>query len=122
MRAAAMAILVLAACGGGDEAGDTGGAPAITLRIDLPHDGAWYDEGEPVDFAVSAWRPDGSEAEVTAATWTLTDGARTEWSAEGVSFTATDLPPGDLEITCTAEAEGQDLEATVNIQVWATSG
>jgi len=119
MRAdcAGLALLVAVACGdkGDDTAGGAEGHP--TLQIDAPVDGAWFDQGDEIEFSASGRSADGADADVVDAVWT-TEG----WTQSGASFTATDLPPGVLDIALDATVDGEALTATVSISVYANRG
>lgn len=108
--------LVCALGGCGDQ--DTGGESPIEgseLTIKQPADGAWFDQGQEVEFVAQVRRADGSEASADGVLWS-TEG----WSAEGAVVRTSDLPPGILDITAATEVEGEHLSATVQISVYAT--
>lgn len=111
-----LALAVMVGCG--DEGSDTAQAQGWTmLIIESPADGSWFDQGGDVEFLATGRSAGGAEAEVIDAVCS-TEG----WTQTGASFTASDLPPGNLDILLEASVDGEVLTASVEVTVWATTG
>jgi len=118
----ALALVLLAACGDkdSDSGGATGGSSTGSPSLDIvsPRSGDFYDEGDTVLLDVEARSGDSAAAEPTGLRWSLVDG---DWSASGDNLSVTDLPPGVWTLQADAAVDGQPLQASVELIVYAAS-
>lgn len=110
-----MILALMLAC-----TGDTGGdgtktstsssstSATFEVSITSPEDGAVFEYGDTVDFAVE--RSDGGN--IKTAEWTIGD-----MSQKGTEVSVSDLPPGDLQVKVEGVAGGADYSDTISITV-----
>ena len=117
---APLAVAALTACGdkdgdsGGPVAGGGSGAPR--LEIVSPRSGDFYDQGDTVLLDADARGADGAVVEPGDLRWSLVDG---DWSASGDNLDVTDVPPGVWTLQADANVEGQPVQATAELIIYA---
>jgi hypothetical protein len=116
MRALYFLPVLLLACSGSSDGGDTDDtndpeAKAVTLTMVSPEDGKEYPYEDALPLHVEAKR-EGKAVAIESATWTI--GA---WTGEGKETEASGLDPGAYTVSVDAVVGGETYTASVDITI-----